>query len=67
MDNIEFEFSTTTSGRKVTFDFKGLISQLRKIRSDEQAFDFVREMENALLFGMIDDVQDRLDKISSTK
>lgn len=67
MDKIDFEFSIAATGRKVTFDFRSLLGELRKIRSDEQAFDFVREMESALLFGMIDDVQDRLDKISSTK
>lgn len=67
MNKIDFEFSIAATGRKVTFDFRSLLGELRKIRSDEQAFDFVREMENALLFGMIDDVQDRLDKINSTK
>jgi hypothetical protein len=67
MDKIDFEFSIAATGRKVTFDFRSLLGELRKIRSEEQAFDFVREMENALFFGMIDDVQDRLDKINSTK
>jgi len=67
MDKIDFEFSIAATGRKVTFDFRSLLGELRKIRSDEQAFYFVREMESALFFRMIDDVQDRLDKISSTK
>lgn len=60
MEKIEFELNFTKAGKKVTFDFEQFLEKLRSITTEEKAFSFVRELDSALFFGMINNIYDKL-------